>query len=151
MNNPQSGFLGARGVNVRVAKQPFWKPSNKKQYVVLVDVREPLPHEEKRAITDPETGEERVLTFVLLATVKHEGIEKRWEMTSSRCAQALNRLPTDTKLPIWLSVQMVGKGKDTDFVIKTEAPPENQARIPSGNTLSDEDMPHDEKDAITRR
>lgn len=130
MTNHQ-GFLGAQGIKSAAAKLPFWKPSNAKKYVLLVDVREPEGGERVREFeVEGRKVKEKVL---LIATVKEHpgtGPVKEWAITSVRCVRAINALPADTKLPAWIHVERVGQGVDQDYVIGIGALPDEQARLP---------------------
>lgn len=130
MTEARQGFLASRGIAAQGAKTPYWKPDSRKRYVLLLDVREPTTAERTKVIK-LDNGEERILEFALIARVKENDQEKRWEIGSPRCVSALENLPGDMKLPGWISVQMVGKGKDTDYVIAPEAPSNNQKHLES--------------------
>lgn len=125
------GFLSANNIEAKLADSAFFKPDNKPRFVLLKELRAGTSKDVrsgKNAKGEPFTVEPILVARV--ATEEAPTVEKRWEVTSGRLAAAIDRLPDDTRLPIWVKVQSHGKGTDMDYTVAVEAPPNRNQRLP---------------------
>lgn len=116
---PKQSYLGGLGVNVSPAGLPYWKPTRHPTAVRVVAARKPTPAEVSKKLPD---GTDLLVLAVL--DIERDGAPYRWEVSSKRLLEALDRYFTTSQAPPCdVTVATVGTGTGTQYRVAKVSPP----------------------------